>query len=267
MTTGFFDFTKNILIEKLGKTGEDLFTRVLAKKPIDEKSSNKEFTEFVETLENIVPLISDEKKAEEICLALRNILNDTSRTNSYASNEIPDNVSNEIDDFLKKHDFPSDSDIQDLVRYLKLKYSVNSKKIHEEITNRIMFGLNDSVTIDRIQTEIGFFLDRFPKPEKTDVDDFVYYLHILKLRFREDEIRQQIEKERLHRKFHGPEDDQVGSSIDNLANFVKNSEKEEMQNIMKKEKISYLLKDEGDISDISHEDLNELIKPNEKDVK
>lgn len=262
MTTDFLDFSKNILIEKLGKTGEDLFTRVLAKKPINEKSSHKEFTEFIKTLENIVPLISDEKKAEEICLALRNILNDTSRTNAYGSNEKPDDVSIEIDNFLKKHDCPSDSDIQDLVRYLKLKYSVNSRKIHEEIMDRIKFRLNDSVNMDKIQQEIGIFLERFPKPEKTDIDDFVCYLHILKLRFREDELREQIEKERLYRKFHEPEDDTVGSGIDHLVNIVKNNDKEEIQKIMKNEKISYLLKDIVDISDKSHEDLTELIKPN-----
>lgn len=264
MTSDFLDLSKNILIEKLGKTGEDLFTRVLAKKPVNEKSSHKEITEFIKTLENIVPLISDEKKAEEICLALRNILNDTSRTNAY-SNEIPNNVSIEIDDFLKKHDFPSDSDIHDLVRYLKLKYSVNSKIIYEEITNRIKFGLNDSATIDKIQKEVGFFLDRFPKPEKTDVNDFINYLHILKLRFRDDELREQIEKERLYRKFHESEDDTAGSGIDHLVNVVKNSDEEEIQKIIKNEKISYFLKDEVDAYGKSREDLTGLIKPNQKD--
>jgi hypothetical protein len=267
MTSDFLEFSKNILIEKLGKTGEDLFTRVLAKKPLNEESSNKEFTEFIKTMENIVPLISDEKKAEEICLALRNKLNDTSRTNVYGSNEEPDNVSIEIEDFLKEHDLPTDGDVQDYVRYLKLKYNVNSRKIHEEIMDKIKLNLNDSVNMDKIQKEIDIFLERFLEPEKTDIDDFVCYLQVLKLRFREEELREHIEKERLYRKFHEPEDDTVGSGIDQLANIVKNNDKEEIQKSMKNEKISYLLKDAADIPDISHEDLTELIKPNEKEMK
>jgi hypothetical protein len=217
MTADFLEFSKNILIEKLGKTGEDLFTRVLAKKPLNEKSSNKEFTEFIKTMENIVPLISDDRKAEEICLALRNKLNDTSTTNEYGSNEKPDNVSIEIDEFLKENDLTSEGDIQDYVRYLKLKYNINSRKIQEEITDKIKLHLNDSVNMDKIQKEIDIFLERFMEPEKTDIDDFVCYLQILKLRFREDELREHIEKERLYRKFQEPEDNTVGSGIDKLA--------------------------------------------------
>lgn len=205
MMVGFLDLSKNLLTDKLGKTGEDLFNRVLAKKSINENSSNKEFIEFIQTLENIVPLISDEKKAEEICPALRNILNDVTRSDANEPNELPEDLRNEIDNFLIKQNSPSDSEIQDLVRYLKLKYYVNSKRIHEEITNKVNFGMDDSVTIEKTQEEIGLFLDRFPKPEKADIDDFITYLNILKLRFRENEIRGQIERERLHRKFHDGE--------------------------------------------------------------
>lgn len=266
MAIGFLDFSKNILIEKLGNTGEDLFIRVLAKKPINEKSSNKEINEFIKTLENIIPLISDAKKAEEISFALRNSLNDISRKDESVPKEKPDEVSIEIDDFLKKHDMPSDSEIQDYVRYLKLKYGVNSRKIQEEILDKIKSNLNDSVNKEKIKQEIDTFIERYPKPEKTDIDDFVGYLHILKLRFREDGIREQIEKERLFRKFHEPGDERPG--IENLRfDFEKNSNKEEIQDIMKNEKISYLFKDEVDLSEISRENLNELIKPNEKDLK
>jgi len=63
--------------------------------------------------------------------------------------------------------------------------------------------VKDSIAKKKVKVEIKLFLNNFPHPTKTDIDDFIRYLRLSKVVIDEAEIREQMENERLFRKFEG----------------------------------------------------------------
>ncbi|KCZ72591.1 hypothetical protein ANME2D_01020 [Candidatus Methanoperedens nitroreducens] len=266
MADMFAEFAKKTLIENLGATGEDLFLRVMAKKPVDEKSSLDEISEFIMTIERVGLVVSDKDKVNEVDLILRNRLKEVA--NSMSERENIHNLSAEIEKFLKEHDLPSDKDILDYAKYLALKYKGNAERIERDITERVKTNIKSTVIRERISEEIKGFLTRYPQPEKTDIDDFINYIRLLKLGYSEDELREQIERERLYRKFHGPRDSVETSELNQFINLVKTSDnREAVGKLMQKQGLSYLIKDEEGVSDKSLSELVDLITPDENDTK
>lgn len=122
---------------------------------------------------------------------------------------------------------------------------------------------------NRINDEINEFLTRFQKPTKTDIDDFIKYIRLSKYVFKEDEIREEIEKEKLYRKFHGPKDEIITTEINELENLLKNPEdkKDAPKRKMRKQELTYLIKDESGVPDKSVSEMVKLMTPTEKDTK
>lgn len=81
-------------------------------------------------------------------------------------------------------------------------------------------------------------------------------------------MREQIERERLYRKFHGPRDSVETSELNQFINLVKTSDnREAVGKLMQKQGLSYLIKDEEGVSDKSLSELVDLITPDENDTK
>jgi hypothetical protein len=74
-----------------------------------------------------------------------------------------------------------------------------------------------------------------------------------------------MENERLFRKFEGAHSEDVPEA-DKLMNLVKGS-KEPIGENMKKQGMTYLIKDESEDSDKSMSEFMEIMTPNESDMK
>ena len=156
-------------------------------------------------------------------------------------------ISNKIQEFLLKNTLPTESEISRHATYLAFRYGSDAKKIKKDIIDKVKISIKD--VIDR--KEIDRFFAEYPQPKQTDIDDFVKYLHLLRPQLQEDELRQQIEKERLYRKFGGrPRDIGETSELDKFIDIIKTRiVKEDCIKAMQKQGLSYVIKDESGISD------------------
>lgn len=278
MTEGFVEFARRTLIEKLGDSGEDLFTRVLAKKPVSDKSSSNEILEFIKAVEHITLAMGGQEKATEIGVILQNKVRELGKPTAVSPIEKEkvgslvekENVGSlvvEIEDFLKRHDLPTEMDILDYTKYLTLKYGGNAKKVEKDIIEKVKIHVKDGISRKKINEEMSNFLTKFPQPTEKDVDDFVNYIRFLKIDFPGDELRDLVEKERLYRKFHGEEVTEEKTPLDQFIETVKPLDKKELGKAMLKQGVGYLIKDEKGISDNLVSEYAELLTPSETDAK
>ena len=181
---------------------------------------------------------------------------------------INNDMASEIENFLKKNTLPAESDVTDYTKYLTLKYGGRAKKVEKEIIEKIKNHIKETISQNKIKEEINEFLTRFQNPTKNDVDDFINYIRLSKLVFDDNELRDEIEKERLYRKFHGHEDTVVTSEINELVSLLKNTNnKDALSKKLRKQELSYLIKDESGVSDKSVSDFVKLMTPTEEDTK
>ncbi len=177
-------------------------------------------------------------------------------------------VEKEIDTFLDKNTLPTERDIADYTKYLTLKYGGHAKNVEKEIIEKVKNQIKKTISRNRIKGEINDLLARFQEPTKNDIDDFIHYIRLSKLVFEEDELRDEIEKERLYRKFHGPQDTEVPSEINELVNLIKNTtNKGALSKKLRKQELSYLIKDESGVSDKSVSEFVKLMTPSEDDTR
>lgn len=263
MSTESLQLIEKYVKESLGDIGIQVYKKSVSKLKIKENPTHDEIENLMQELEKKCTIFCGTDKSKVIFENLRKKLE-------------PEKISKpkdtmmdlEIDGFLKKRDLPNEEDIRDYAKYLTLKFGGNAKKIENEIIEKVKIHIKNAICRNKINQEIDNFLERFTQPAKSDVDDFVQYIHVLKLDFSEDELRERIEKERLFRKFHGVQEAEEKSEIDNFINFVKyNNNKEDINNAMKKQGVSYLIKDETGVSDKYLSEFAELMKPSEADMK
>ena len=173
-------------------------------------------------------------------------------------------IEKEIETYLEKNSLQTESDIQDYSKYLTKKYGGEAKTIEHKITDKINLQVKDSIAKKKVKVEIKLFLNNFPHPTKTDIDDFIRYLRLSKIVIDEAEIREQMENERLFRKFEGARSEDAPEA-DKLMNLVKGS-KEAIGENMKKQGMTYLIKDESEDPDKSMSEFMEIMKPTETDM-
>ena len=173
-------------------------------------------------------------------------------------------IEREIEAYLEKNTLQTESDVQDYSKYLTKKYGGEAKTIEHKITDKINLQVKDSIAKKKVKVEIKLFLNNFPHPTKTDIDDFIRYLRLSKVVIDEAEIREQMENERLFRKFEGARNEDAPEA-DKLMNLVKGS-KEAIGENMKKQGMTYLIKDESEDPDKSMSEFMEIMKPTETDM-
>lgn len=178
--------------------------------------------------------------------------------------KLDEEIDREINTYLEKNTLQNENDVQDYSKYLTKKYGGDSKTIETKIAEKVTLHNKNSIAKKKVKVEIKLFLNNFPHPTKTDIDDFIRYLRLSKIVIDEAEIREQMENERLFRKFEGARREDAPEA-DKLMDLVKGS-KEAIGENMKKQGMTYLIKDESEDPDKSMSEFMEIMKPTETDM-
>ncbi len=269
MTEEFVEFVKKTLIEKIRDSGEEIFIRVMYRKPINDKSTQGEIAEFIRTIERVASAVAGDEKAKEITRILESRLQGTKSSSSMSSTtkNVPSGVlSKEIEEFFKKFELPTETDISDYIKYLTLKYGINEKKIENDIMERAKANVRNAIITNRLKEEINGFLTGYPQPKPSDINDFINFIHLSKLNYPEDKLMQLIEKERLYRKFHGTLEVNEPTELSQFISSVKRTtDKDAIGKLMKKQGLIYLIKDDSGVSYKALTEIVDIISPAEKE--
>lgn len=180
--------------------------------------------------------------------------------------KLDEEIDKEIELYLEKNSLQTESDVQDYSKYLIKKYGGDSKTIETRIAEKVSLHNKNSIARKKVKVEIKLFLNNFPHPTKTDIDDFIRYLRLSKIVIDETEIREQMENERLFRKFEGVRSEDAPEA-DKIMNLVTGSK--DMGAIgenMKKQGMTYLIKDESEDPEKTMSEFMEIMKPTETDM-
>lgn len=260
------------LESNFGQISNEIINKIKTKKNITDSSNINDLNEFIDILETNITLLSGKFKATEICNTIR--ANGIPKTAEVVE-EVKavdmikgDELDKEIKKFLTTRALPTEVDISDYTKFLTMKYGGNIKVLEKDIIEKVKLHVREGIKQNILNTEISRFLDRYPQPEKMDVDDFVKYMNILKLNIDEKQVRDELEKERLCRKFEEPSAIRISSEIDQFVSFVKSrKDKEAVGDLMQTTGLSYLIKDEKGVSDKSLTEFMDIVMPSESDMK
>jgi len=265
------DFEKHcieVLEIHFGKLAIGIVNKVKIKKSLDDRSNISDFKAFIDLIEINISVLAGKNKSNDICNRLRNKALDIVDTQKKPEPVINSDMASEIEAFLEKNTLPAEKDVNDYTKNLSLKYGGKAKIVEKEIIEKIKSHIKETIGRKKIKEEINEFLTRYLQPEKTDIDDFINFIRLSKLVFREDEIRDEIERERLYRKFHGPQDTVVKSEINELVDLLKNTNnKDSLIKNLHKQELSYLIKDESGVSDKSLSDFVKIMTPTQEDTR
>ena len=256
------------LVIYFGHLAGGIVNNVKTKKSLNDGSNISDYKEFVDLLEINISMLAGKNKANDIGNTLRNKALDFVEKQKKPEPILNSGMEKEINTFLDKNTLPTERDIADYAKYLTLKYGGQAKNVEKEIIEKVKSQIKKTISQNRIKGEINDLLARFQEPTKTDIDDFIHYLRLSKLVFEEDDLRDEIEKERLYRKFHGLQDTVIPSEINELVNLIKNStNKDALSKKLRKQELSYLIKDESGVSDKSVSEFVKLMTPSEDDTR
>ncbi|PWB50092.1 MAG: hypothetical protein C3F06_13425 [Candidatus Methanoperedenaceae archaeon] len=251
-----------------GQLAGGIVNKIKIKKSLNEKSNISDLKEFIDLIEINISILAGKNKANEIGNTLRSKALDYDGKQKKSGSVLTSDMEKEIDTFLVKNSLPTEKDVAEYTKYLTLKYGGIAKNVEKEIIEKIKIHIKKTISHKRVKEEINDLLIRFHEPTKNDIDDFINYIRLSKLDFQEDELRDEIEKERLYRKFHGPQDTAMPSEINELVNLIKNTNNNDaLSKKLRKQELSYLIKDESGISDKSVSEFVNLMTPSEEDTK
>ncbi len=265
----FIRYCTQTLEVNFGQLSHEIINKIKTKKSLNDSSNISDLKEFIDLIELNVSVFSGKHKATDICSVLRTKATEMAGTQVQKPAEVAvsGDIDKEINTFLSNNVLPSEADITDYAKYLTMKFGGNAKSVEKDLIDKVKLHVRAGIGRKMLKAEIYKFLTRFPAPEKADMDDFVKYVNFLKLNMQETEIREQIEKERLYRKFHEPQEIET-TELDQFINIVKTStDKESIGKLMQKQGLSYLIKDDKGVSDKSISEFVELMTPNENDMK
>lgn len=253
---------KNHLESRFGEIGTKMYQKSISKLNIGDSPSKDDIEKLVTNIKGMITPLYGNDRALEISNELHKNLGEIEKA------EIPNDIDKEISVLLANKALPNEKDITDFAKYLTMKYGGNAQKIEKDLIEKIKIHIKAGMSRKKINEEITNFLIRYSEPTEDDVSDFINYIRLSELDFKENELREQIEKERLYRKFHGPQEKNKASELDDLINFVKTSnDKEAISKLIHKQGLSYLIKDDTGVSDKSLSEFIELATPSESDMK
>lgn len=263
----FIKYSIQTLQVNFGQISSGIITKAKAKKNLDDKSNISDYKEFIDLLELDISVLSGKNKATEICNVLRTHALEAIGKQKAPEVSISSDVDKEINTFLAKTALPSESDISDYAKFLTIKFGINAKQAEKDIIEKVKIHVKNGISRKRILEELDNFLTKFPQPTENDVEDFVNYIRFLKINYPPDQLRDLVEKERLYRKFHGEEETEEKSTLDQFIETIKPLDKKELGKAMQKQGVGYLIKDEKGISDNLVSEYAELMTPSETDTK
>lgn len=295
----FLDYCTQILNANIGYRSKTIIDKVRSKKKLNEKSNLGDFEEFINLIELDLSVISGKNNAVNICSAIRSksielniskqamdIFNALRIESSELSiseflkkinvtdvctfrtkaMEITDEqtpikftITKKIEEFLKKHILPNESIINGFATNLAFKFCEDIKRVKKDVIEKVKFRVKNTLIRKAIRNEIRNFLELFPQPTQTDIEDFVKHIRLSKLNFQEDELRQQILDEILYRKFYKSQDIVESTELAQFLDIIKTYDnKKDIKKEMQRQGIVYLIEDESGVSDKL---LDEYIEP------
>lgn len=267
---GFLEYCKHTLEDDFGKLGSAIIKRAGSKKFLDDGSSLEDIKEFIDIIGHNIILLSGKEKAISICNTLLKEAKKVIDQPEPQNVTLNEDIEKELDSFLPKNNLPVDDDIDDFAKYLSMKYGGDTDNVKKEIIDKVKKNIKDKLTLKKINLEIENFLSRYPEPEKTDVNDFVNFLRLSKMCPDEKKLRDQIEKERLFRKFHGQENEDVvdNPEVDEFFNSIEGlNNEDDINKAMKDQKLSYLIKNDSDVPDPLLNEFIDLMTPDKDDLE
>lgn len=253
---------KNHLETSIGEIGVRAYQKSISKLNIGENPSKDAVEKLISNIEILIKPLYGNDKSKAILDELHKKLAQGEKS------EVPKDIEKEINTFLTDHHLPTEKDIADYAKYLSIRYGGNAQNVEKNLIEKVKIHIIAEIGKKKINIEINNFLSRYQEPTENDVSDFIRYLRINKLDFQENMLREQIETERLFRKFHGPQETPEATELDQFINFVKTSDdKEAISKSMQKQGLTYLIKDETGISDKSLSEFVKLVTPTENDMK
>lgn len=255
-----------------GQLSHEIINKILIKKKITNDSKLNDLKDFIDLIEKNISVFSGKHKAAEICNSIRAkaIPQSVGMTEEVKTADIAlsPELDKEIRTFLATHSLPNDADISDYAKYLTMKYGGNTRALEKDIVEKVKQHVREGIMKNILSGEIFKFLERYPQPEKVDVDDFIKYMGLLKLSLDENLMKDELEKERLYRKFHEPTAVSQKSELSDFITYVKsNNDKESVGKLMQTQGLSYLIKDEKGVSDESLTEFMGIVTPSESDMK
>ncbi len=292
----FLEFCTQILNADIGHHSKRIVNKVKSMKKLDDKSNLQDFEEFINLMEKDVSVVSGKNNAVNICSALRSkaielnyskqameIYNALRVETSELSisdflkkinvvgactfrpksigvadkHKSPNfSISKKIEQFLKKHVLPTESDINRFATKLAYQFCEDIKLVKEDIIAKVQTRVKDSLRIEAIREETKDFLTAYPQPTQPDIDDFIRHVHLSKRNLKEDELRHQIVDEIFHHKFDS-RDSEVPNELaaedsTELAEFLDiiktYDNKKDIIKEMQRRGIIYIIEDESGIS-------------------
>lgn len=255
-----------------GKLSQEIINKIKLKKNITDSSNINDLKDFIDLIEANISVFSGKHKATEICntIKAKAIPKSVGMTEEAKAIDkaISVDLDKEINAFLSTHALPNEADISDYTKFLAMKYGGNIKTLEKDLIEKVKQHVMNGMRKNILNAEILKFLVRYQQPEKSDIDDFVKYINLMNLNIDDNQIRDDLEKERLYRKFHEPSQAPEANELDQLITFVKGSgDKEAVGKLMQTQGLSYLIKDEKGVSDQSLTDFMEIVVPSESDMK
>ena len=296
--TEFLEYCNQILNANIGYRSKKIIDKARSKKKLNENSNLGDFEEFINLIEHDVSVISGKNNAVNICSAIRskaielniskqakdifnalriesselsiseflkNInVNDVctfrTKTTEKTNEQIPIKfyINKKIEEFLKRHILPNESIINKFATKLAFKFCEDIKKVKHDVIEQVKLRVKNTLIRKAIQNEIRNFLELFPQPNQTDLEDFVKHIRLSKLNIQEDELRQQILDEILYRKFYKSQDIVEPAELAQFLDIIKTYDnKTDIKKEMQRQGIVYLIEDE---SGISYKLLDEYIE-------
>lgn len=295
----FLEYCAQILNAHIGYRSKTIIDKAISKKKLNERSNLGDFEEFINLIEFDVSVISGKNNAMNICSVIRSkaielniskqamdIFNAlriesselsiseflkkinvtdvcTFRTKAMdkTDEQIPINltINKKIEELLKKHLLPNESIINGFATNLAFKYCEDIKRVKKKVIEKVKVRVKNTLIRKAIRNEMKNFLQLFPQPNQTDIDDFIKHIRLSKLNFQEDELRQQILDEILYRKFYKSQDIVESDELTQFLDIIKTYDnKKDIKKEMQRQGIIYLIEDE---TGVSYKLLDEYIEP------
>lgn len=295
----FLEYCAQILNAHIGYRSKTIIDKAISKKKLNERSNLGDFEEFINLIELDVSVISGKNNAMNICSVIRSkaielniskqamdIFNAlriesselsiseflkkinvtdvcTFRTKAMdkTDEQIPINltINKKIEELLKKHLLPNESIINGFATNLAFKYCEDIKRVKKKVIEKVKVRVKNTLIRKAIRNEMKNFLQLFPQPNQTDIDDFIKHIRLSKLNFQEDELRQQILDEILYRKFYKSQDIVESDELTQFLDIIKTYDnKKDIKKEMQRQGIIYLIEDE---TGVSYKLLDEYIEP------
>jgi hypothetical protein len=286
-TDEFIESCTQILNANFGSRSKRIIDKVKSKKKLKDTSNMEDFEEFINLIECNIGIFSRKNNAVNICNTMRSkaieldiskqatdihnaLLTETTElsiteflrkiniTDACAfrtaeqQKHIEFSIDKKIEEFLSKHTLPTEGDINRYATFLAYKYYEDVKNIKKNITEKARNRVKTALGRKVIREEIKNLVIKYPQLTQTDIDDFIKYVHLLKLNFQEDELRQQIEDELHYRKFYESQsqDTEGTPEFARFLDIIKTcDDKKDIGKEMQRQGIIYLIEDESGVSD------------------